>query len=372
MRKRYYCVLILALAVFSTCLPFAAAAKPAFIQHVGEFLGIQGASELVDPRETRNSLAGVPVSLPAVTPSPGLVVVPITTGDVSGLGVISYDLQITYDPTVLSPASPAFDRTGTISSSINVTPNTNNAGHLIITAFQGTSLTGAGTLLYVRFNVIGSPGQASALMFENYTSPDLNPHPGFRYNEGDPSSMTTNGSVTVAGTTPTASSPATPTNSATNTPTPTNTLTPTNTATQTSTSTATNTATNTPTFTPTIVPTTTPTNTPTFTPSSTATATFTPTGTATFTASNTATATFTSTPTRTATFTPTPTNTATFTPTNTATNSPTPGGTPFVPVSLPTMNGIAGSLITVPVTVGDTTGQRSEEHTSELQSRFGI
>jgi hypothetical protein len=105
----------------------------------------------------------------------------------------------------------------------------------------------------------------------------------------------------------------------------------------------------------------------------------TPTPTATFTA--TATSTNTATPTRTSTFTPTATNTATKTPTNTPTNTVTPTSTPTstpantpantatntatstptqtpvtVPVSLPVVSVSPGSDITVPITVGDTTG----------------
>lgn len=306
--RKLFCSFVLVSAIIAIFLgtnPAAAATEDVgprftFVDSVGEFLDLQHrvAPVLVNPEGLSGAghaipFTGVAVSLPNVSPFQGLVTIPITTGDVSGLGVISYDLQVTFDPAVVIPASPPFDRTGTLSSSMLVTPNTGFPGHLIITSFQGTPLTGAGTLLNLKFNVIGAPGQSTVLTFENYTDPSMSTHPGFVFNEGDPASTTTNGSVTILAT-------PTPTNTVTNTPTPT--------ATATFTPTATNTATKTPT----------PSSTNTFTPTATATGTFTQTATAS--------------PTATETFTPTSTNTATDTPTatNTETSTPTPTAPPFI------------------------------------------
>jgi len=184
--------------------------------------------------------------------------IPITVGDTTGQNIISYDLQITFDPNVIQPVSPFYDQAGTLSSGMLITANAANAGHLVISAFQAGSLTGSGTLLFLKFNVVGNPGQSTSVAFMDYTDPQNNPHPGFVFNEGDPAACVTNGSVTVPGgqsQTPT----NTPTNTATNTPTPTitQTFTPTrtntSTPTRTNTSTPTNTATNTPTNTSTPV-----------------------------------------------------------------------------------------------------------------------
>lgn len=79
-------------------------------------------------------------------------------------------------------------------------PNPNNPGHLIMSAYQtaGPGMMGSGTLVNLRFNVVGTPGQSTAVVFENYTDPNDIFHPGFWYLEGYPTSTTTNGSVTVA------------------------------------------------------------------------------------------------------------------------------------------------------------------------------
>jgi len=117
--------------------------------------------------------------------------------DTTGLNIISYDLAVTYNPAVITPASPAYDTTGTLSSTMLITANTANSGHLIISGFQATSLVGAGTLINLKFNVVGSAGQVSPLVFQDYTDPGNTMHPGFSFNEGDPPALTFPGSVCV-------------------------------------------------------------------------------------------------------------------------------------------------------------------------------
>ncbi|MBK8464407.1 MAG: proprotein convertase P-domain-containing protein [Chloracidobacterium sp.] len=231
-----------------------------------------------------SSAVAVTVTLPVVNATPGVVVIPITVGDVTGLGVISFDFQIDFNSAIIQPASPPTDGVGTLSSSMSITPNSNNPGHLIISAFQGASLIGSGTLINLRFNVVGTAGQSTGLAFADYTNPQGGFHPAFMFNEGDPKATITNGSVTIPG-------GSTPTNTATNTPTAAATSTFTSTPTNTATNTPSNTATNTPTRTSTNTPTSTATNTATPTNTSTAGATATNTSTNTPTAAATATST---------------------------------------------------------------------------------
>ncbi len=170
--------------------------------------------------ENTTLAGGVSVSLPNVSATPGVVAIPITVGDTTGQGIISYDLNVDFNPAIVQPANPAFDQAGTLSSTMSITPNANNSGHLIISAFQAATLSGSGTLLILRFNVVGFPGQSTPLAFTDYTDPGSGFHPGFMFNEGIPSAVTTNGSVTMAGdATPTFTPTVTPTNTATNTPT---------------------------------------------------------------------------------------------------------------------------------------------------------
>jgi hypothetical protein len=125
----------------------------------------------------------VDVSLPDITSAAvdSSVSIPIKVEDLTGLGVSAYDLQITYDPTVIQPLRTPYDTTDTLSSGMLITPNAANAGHLIISAFQTGDLSGAGTLLNVRFKLIGGPGRTGFLKFEDYTDPNNIFHPGFSF-----------------------------------------------------------------------------------------------------------------------------------------------------------------------------------------------
>jgi len=159
-------------------------------------------------------LVTVNVSLPHVPGAMGSVIsVPMTVGDVTGQAVRAYDLQVTFNAAIIKPCvanecgggptEKPFDKNSTLSQDMTVTANTNNTGHLILSAFQTDDMIGSGTLINLRFHVVGAPGQNSPLTFEDYTDPNPTFHPGFRFNAGNPQAATTNGSVTVNG--PTAS-----------------------------------------------------------------------------------------------------------------------------------------------------------------------
>lgn len=172
----------------------------------------------------------VSVSLPNMTNTGGTVLVPVYVDNVTGLGIISYDFQVTFDPAVLQPASSPTDKTGTLSGNAWYVPsNSNNPGHLIVSGWYSTPLTGSGRLINLVFNVVGAPGQSTALTFENYTDPNGRIHQSFLLNEGMPSSTTANGSFTAAAFTPTptftVTSTSTVTSTATSTPTATATAT---------------------------------------------------------------------------------------------------------------------------------------------------
>ena len=260
---------------------------------------------------------GVAVSLPvdATGANGAAVTVPITVGDTTGQGIISFDATITFNSAVLNATSVTASG---VTTGWSVTANTSVAGQVTISAFNAAPLSGSGTLVNIAFNVVGSLGSTSALTFSS-----------FIFNEDVSLATTSNGLFTIPSGTPT----------------------PTSTATTPPTATSTATATSTPTATPTDIPTLPPVPTATSTGTSTATATSTPTtpptATSTATTPPTATATGTTPPTPTATPTNTPvvpTNTPTNTPvgpTNTPTNTPvvptnTPTNTPVVPTNTPT------------------------------------
>jgi Cohesin domain len=128
----------------------------------------------------------IPTNLTGGTGS--TVTVPINVTNLSGLGVTAYDFVLTFNQSIVQPASPAFDTAGTLSSGMTITPNTSVAGRITVSAFGTTPLSGAGTLLNLRFNVTGTVSQCSNL---TWTS--------FRFNEGTPCSTTSNGQVCIGG-----------------------------------------------------------------------------------------------------------------------------------------------------------------------------
>ncbi len=118
----------------------------------------------------------------------GGVTAPIAVTDLTGRGVISYDLVVTYDPAVLRPSTIPYDKSGTLSGSMSVTTNTGVSGELRLSVFGAGGLTGSGILLNLKFDVIGSPSACSNLTFTS-----------FKFNEGNPCSTTTAGRVCVTG-----------------------------------------------------------------------------------------------------------------------------------------------------------------------------
>lgn len=131
----------------------------------------------------------IAVSFPSTLSGPAgsSVTVPITVPDLTNRGIVSYDFTITFDPSVLRPSNPPVDKTGTLSSAMTITTNTSTAGRLTVSAFGTAPLSGAGTLLFLKFDLIGASGRCGNLTWAS-----------FRFNEGAPCATPTNGRVCVA------------------------------------------------------------------------------------------------------------------------------------------------------------------------------
>lgn len=119
----------------------------------------------------------------------------ITASGTTGLGILGYRGEITYNPNVIVVigGNGGCNVTGTISSSLAVscTDNFVNATtrRIDFFAFGTVPISGAGDLIKFNFQVVGSIGSVSPLNFTD-----------FFFNEGgpfDPADVTTNGSVTV-------------------------------------------------------------------------------------------------------------------------------------------------------------------------------
>jgi hypothetical protein len=129
----------------------------------------------------------IQVSLPEqiISADVQLISVPVTVGDVSEINVLSYQFEVNFDPTILSPVQTnPFTSAGTMSSEFSIVANPFLPGRLLVAAYSAYPLTGEGTLLNLNFQVIGRIRTPTQLVWHN-----------FMFNEGNPYSEMFDGSV---------------------------------------------------------------------------------------------------------------------------------------------------------------------------------
>lgn len=112
------------------------------------------------------------------------ITVPVNVSDTTGLGIISFQFTLLYNPAVLSADTPVVSQTGTISSGMTPTINEVMPGQINVVLFTTTDRAGAGVLFNLKFTAIGMAGQSSAITLQN-----------FMFNEGNPADLTTPGNV---------------------------------------------------------------------------------------------------------------------------------------------------------------------------------
>ena len=129
-------------------------------------------------------LAQVTVSLPTANYSFGSTqMIPITVGDLTGGGAISFQTTVTFNPAIVTIAGVT--TTGTLSAALNApVVNTSVAGQITIAAAGTSALSGSGILIYLNATMAGKG--TSALTFSS-----------FQFNEGTPAAALTNGQVAV-------------------------------------------------------------------------------------------------------------------------------------------------------------------------------
>ena len=130
--------------------------------------------------------AQIAVSLPNLSGAMGQSLqIPITVGDLTGKGVVSYQFTVTYNSSVLSITSIV--TSGTISASFpNPVVNTGILGQVTVAGIAYLPVSGGGVFIKLNGTVVGIG--ASPLTFS-----------GFQLNEGSPGVTLTNGSLTVEG-----------------------------------------------------------------------------------------------------------------------------------------------------------------------------
>lgn len=149
-----------------------------------------------DPSATRSSYPGpiiptqepVSMALGKARVSTGSdFTVPITISSTKGKGIVSYQFDLNYDPSVLRAQPIAVDVSGALSNGMSVTVNSETPGLLKVVVFGAVPLNGEGLLLNLKFTAIGELGSASTITLQN-----------LMLNEGNPWSVSTEGRVEIS------------------------------------------------------------------------------------------------------------------------------------------------------------------------------
>jgi hypothetical protein len=125
-----------------------------------------------------------------VTAADGEIVIPVNVQGIANKGVISYELDLRYDPAVIQPQARPVAVMQTVSSGLSVATNTDVPGLLKVVAYGAMQISGNGILLNLRFTAIGAPGTTSPLTFER-----------MMLNEGDPRILAVDGQVELSSST---------------------------------------------------------------------------------------------------------------------------------------------------------------------------
>ncbi|MDZ7342460.1 MAG: cohesin domain-containing protein [candidate division KSB1 bacterium] len=128
-----------------------------------------------------------------IPPSSGAVnaetLIPIRVDDVTGLNITSCTLELQFNKFVLDAIGIITQ--GTLASPWSQANFTDGAGYLKIQLSGEPALGGSGTLIWIKFKVVGSVGQSSDITFKSMV-----------FNQGIPLAQTTNGRFTINAATP--------------------------------------------------------------------------------------------------------------------------------------------------------------------------
>lgn len=111
------------------------------------------------------------------------VVISVNVDNTTGNGLYSTDFWLSYNPAVVTFVSAAL---GSVPGGGAVLTTNNSSGLLKVSVFNTAPFSGAGSMVDITFNAVGLPGTSSAVSFTQ-----------FKFNEGTSCISTTNGLVTV-------------------------------------------------------------------------------------------------------------------------------------------------------------------------------
>ena len=142
----------------------------------------------VENEEDRRANGSILLSAPTLnTQAEKEIVVPVSVQGTADRGIISYEFDLRYDPSVIQPLENPVDVAGTVSRGLSVVTNATEPGLLRVVVYGAMPIDGDGVLLKLRFAAVGGVGSISNLKFENLI-----------FNEGEARVMTFEGQVVIS------------------------------------------------------------------------------------------------------------------------------------------------------------------------------
>lgn len=127
------------------------------------------------------------VELPRVAASADEeIIIPISIHGAANTGIISYEFNLRYDPSVIQPLASPVDVSGTASRGLMSVVNSREPGLLRVVMYGALPLDGDGILLNLKFTAVGAPGSTSPIVLER-----------MMFNEGYPLAITADGSIEI-------------------------------------------------------------------------------------------------------------------------------------------------------------------------------
>lgn len=129
----------------------------------------------------------IAVDLPRlVTRTDQELVIPVAIQGAANKGIISYEFDLMYDPSVIQPQTDQVDVVGTVSRGLSVVVNAGQPGLLRVVVYGAMPIAENGLLISLRFIAVGKQGSASPLTWQR-----------IMFNEGEPRVITADGRVTL-------------------------------------------------------------------------------------------------------------------------------------------------------------------------------
>lgn len=109
------------------------------------------------------------VTAPKMTAPVGSnVVIPVNVTGAANKGIISYQFDLRYDPTVIQPQANAVSLANTVSNRLWVVTNATTPGLLRVAVFGAFPIDDSGVLLNFNFTAVGNAFTVSPLKWENF------------------------------------------------------------------------------------------------------------------------------------------------------------------------------------------------------------